>query len=56
MRRRAVLLWLRPWRRGPALLLRRPGVAVAVAAATHDPAVADRVIRMRDGQITEVGS
>jgi putative ABC transport system permease protein len=27
------LLWLRPWRHGPVLLLRRPGVALALAAA-----------------------
>ena len=27
------LLWLAPWRRGPLLLLRRPGVAVALFAA-----------------------
>jgi putative ABC transport system permease protein len=27
------LLWLRPWRRGPLLLWKRPGVALALAAA-----------------------
>src|SRR5437763_1685062 len=35
-RRRVVsgmrLLWLRPWRRGPLLLLKRPGVALALVA------------------------